>query len=485
MSNSERRQTLIAGEWTGAEDDGWRDNTEPADAKQSVAVVPACQAADAERALVAAADAFGQWRAIGHLGRGAILLRAAALLRERAESVARLISRENGKILNEASAEVAASADFLEYYGGLGRNAWGGLLPHPNPDVEVRTMEEPIGVVVAIGPWNDPLLTPARKVCPALIAGNTVVLKAAGDTPLSAIEFARVLVDAGLPAGVMSVITGSAGDVSETLLGSDLVAAVTFTGSNLIGARIARELAGRTVRFQGELGGKNAAVVLGDADLDRAVATIIAAGFAQAGQRCTATSRVIVDRAVAGDFVERLRGAAAGLRCGSPLDPETQMGPVASEQQLTDVLTAIERAREQGASPVAGGNRLQSGDLDRGYFIAPTIFDEVQAEMDVWRQEIFGPVLAVQAVDGIDQAIEAVNDSEYGLAAAIFTKDLSAVHAFVDGVEAGQVAVNLPTSGWPPHVPFGGFGSSGSGFKEQGLEGLRFYVRTKTVALSS
>lgn len=484
MSESTQRQTLIGGEWTDAATGDWRPDREPANAERTVAVAPACGADDARRALDAAADAFAEWRRLGPLGRGAILARAASILRRRADEVAILIARENGKTLAEAKAELGASADFLEYYGGLGRLPWGTILAHPNPAVEVRTVEEPLGVVVAIGPWNDPLLTPARKVCPALIAGNTVVLKAASDTPLAAIEFAQALDEAGLPAGVLNVITGSAAAVADTLLQGEAVAAVTFTGSNEVGARIAAELAGRpAVRFEGELGGKNAAVVLADADLDRAVATIVAAGFAQAGQRCTATSRIIVAREVADDLAARLAAAADGLRVGSPLDLDTQMGPVASAEQLEGVLGAIETANGEGARRLAGGTRLEDEDRKNGYFVSPTVFGAVEPEMELWRKEVFGPVLALREVADTDAAIAAVNDSDYGLAAAVFTNDLAAARAFAAGVEVGQVAVNLPTSGWPPHVPFGGFGASGSGFKEQGLEGLRFYLRTKTVAV--
>ena len=263
------------------------------------------------------------------------------------------------------------------------------------------------------------------------------------------------------------------------------MSAVTFTGSNAVGEGIAARLAGRQVRFQGELGGKNAAVVLADADLDAAARTILAAGFAQAGQRCTATSRVIVDRAVADEFAARLASGADALVVGPPMDAGVQMGPVASEDQMNSVLSAISGATAEGATKVAGGGRLEDRDRDRGYFIAPTVFAEVGSSMDLWQQEVFGPVLALRTVDGIGQAIEAVNETRYGLAAAIFTKDLANSAAFVDGVDVGQVAVNLPTSGWPPHLPFGGFGASGSGFKEQGVEGLRFYLRTKTVAVAS
>lgn len=485
MSEMTRRETLIDGEWTAAAAEGWKADLDPANTERVIATTPACGPADAERALAAAADAFPAWRGLGALGRGAILLRAAAILRERADEVAILIARENGKTLAEAKAEVGASADFLEYYGGLGRLPWGALLAHPNPAVEVRTVEEPLGVVVAIGPWNDPLLTPARKLCPALIAGNTVVLKAAGDTPLAALELAQALDEAGLPAGVLNVITGSAKDVSESLLHGPAVAAVTFTGSNAVGARIAAELADRPVRFQGELGGKNATVVLADADLDRAVATIVAAGFAQAGQRCTATSRIIVAREVAAELATRLATAADGLRVGSPLDLDTQMGPLASAEQLEGVMGAVEVAAREGADRLAGGVRLEDDGKDRGYFVAPTVFGAVEPEMELWRKEIFGPVLALREVADTEEAIAAVNDSDFGLAAAVFTNDLAAARAFADGVEVGQVGVNLPTSGWPPHVPFGGFGASGSGFKEQGLEGLRFYLRTKTVAVGS
>jgi aldehyde dehydrogenase (NAD+) len=410
-----------------------------------------------------------------------VLLAAAHLLRARADDIARDLTREMGKTLPEARGEVGKTADFFEYCGGLGRAPVGELLADERPGVRAWTVREPVGVVLAVCPWNDPILTPARKCAPALIAGNAVVLKPASYTPVVSLHLARALADAGLPAGVLNTVTGSARDISAALIANDALAAISFTGSNEVGESIRRDIAGTNIKLLAELGGKNAAVVLSDADLEKATATIATAAFAQAGQRCTATSRVIVARSVLDETLERLTTLADALVLGPGLDVRTTMGPVVAPEQKETVQGFLERAVADGAEMLTGSEPFDDG-LSAGCFVRPAVLT-VDASAEIWREEIFGPVIAVLAVDDIDEAVSAVNDSSYGLAASIFTTDLGSATRFIGGVAVGQVSVNLPTSGWDVHMPFGGFKASGSGSKEQGLEGLDFYTRTKTVAL--
>jgi aldehyde dehydrogenase (NAD+) len=437
-------------------------------------------AADVAAAYDRARAAFDGWRRANPLDRAAVLARAAGLIRARTEDGAVILVRENGKTLAEARVEVTKTADFLDYYASFARQPWGELLSDARPGTSTSVRVEPVGVVLAICPWNDPLITPARKLGPALIAGNAVVLKAASQTPSIAIWAAGLLAEAGLPAGVLQVVTGRNSEISATLLASP--DAVTFTGSNEVGALLRRTLAARNVRLQAELGGKNVSVVLADADLDMAASVVAAAAFAQAGQRCTATSRLIVDAPVAAALESRLRDAIAGIVLGPGLDPATTMGPLSYPAHRDDVLGHIERARREGGSVVAGGGRPAGPALAHGCYVEPTLIN-VSAEQALWRDEVFGPVLAVATADGFDEAVRLANDTVYGLSAAVFTTSLTAANEFIELAEAGQVAVNLPTAGWDVHHPFGGFRESGSAFKEQGAPGLRFYTRIKTAAV--
>jgi aldehyde dehydrogenase (NAD+) len=473
---------LVGGDWTtaGGEPIDVRD---PADVERIVAAVPAMGDAEVRSVYEQAAAGARVWARTAPLERGAILARAAGLLRERAGTIATDLVSEMGKTLAEATVETAKAADFFDYYGGLGRLPIGELLADGRPGVEVSVRREPVGVVLAITPWNDPLLTPARKLAPALFAGNAVVLKPATETPLVALHLARALHDAGLPAGVLGTVTGRVSAMGGALLGDERLAAVSFTGSTAVGMSLRHTLADRNVRLQTEMGGKNASAVLADADVELAAQTIAAASFGQAGQRCTATSRVVLDHTLADRLLARLVELAGEARLGSGLEPDTTMGPLVSEGHRGEVLAHVERAAAEGARLVAGGGPPEQPELRHGCFVAPTILADVQPSMAIWRDEVFGPVIAVRAVDGYDEAIAAVNDSAYGLSAAVFTRSLEHAARFAADADTGQVSVNLPTSGWDVHHPFGGFGQSGSAFKEQGFDGLRFYTRTKTVAV--
>ncbi|HEX4290961.1 MAG TPA: aldehyde dehydrogenase family protein [Trebonia sp.] len=453
---------------------------DPADVRSVVGEVPAMTAAEVAAAYSLARTAFATWRRTGPLDRAAVLARCAGLIRARAEDGAVILVRENGKTLAEARVEVAKTADFLDYYASFARQPWGELLADARPGTQTSARVEPVGVVLAICPWNDPLITPARKLGPALIAGNTVLLKAASQTPMIANWLVRLLAEARLPDGVVQVITGRNAEISDALLASP--DAVTFTGSNEVGGYLRRALADRNVRLQGELGGKNVSVVLADADLDMAAATVASAAFAQAGQRCTATSRLIVEASVAPALTARLRDRVAEIVVGPGLDPATTMGPLSYAAHRDGVLEHIERAAKEGGEVIAGGARPASDALSHGCYVEPTLVNVTPAQ-SLWRDEVFGPVLAITTATGFDDAVRLANDTAFGLAAAVFTTDLTSATRFLEEAEAGQVAVNLPTAGWDVHHPFGGFRESGSPFKEQGAPGLRFYTRIKTTAV--
>lgn len=455
---------------------------DPADVRSVVAEVPAMSASEVAAAYTRARAGFDAWRHAGPLDRAAVMSRCADLIRARAEEGAVTLVRENGKTLAEARVEVAKTADFLDYYASFARQPWGEILADPRPGTQTTVRYEPVGVVLAITPWNDPLLTPARKLGPALIAGNAVVLKPASQTPQIAQWLAGLLMAAGLPSDVLTVVTGREREISETLLGHPELDALTFTGSTAIGNHLRRKLADRNVRLQAETGGKNASVVLADADMELAAATVAAAAFGQAGQRCTATSRLIVDSAVAPGLLELLRSRAEACVLGPGLDPATTLGPLATSGHRDDVLRHIDTARAEGASVITGGGRPAAASLEYGCYVSPTII-AVDPKHSLWRDEVFGPVVAVAEANGFDDAVKLANDSQYGLSAAVFTRDLRLANEFINRAEAGQVSVNLPTSGWDVHHPFGGFRDSGSPFKEQGSPGLRFYTRIKTAAV--
>jgi acyl-CoA reductase-like NAD-dependent aldehyde dehydrogenase len=472
----------LEGRWqVGGE---WLEVRDPADWDCVVGRVPALDAAAIGRAYATARQGALVWGRTNALARGAVLLEVARTLRQRGEVLAELLSRENGKTLAEARGEVGKAAEFFEFFGSVARLPYGELLHDARPNTTTTTRHEPVGVVLVITPWNDPLLTPARKLAPALAAGNAVVFKPASDTPLIALELTRVLLDAGLPSEVITTVTGRARDIADALLHAELDA-VTFTGSTDVGLDLQRALAGRNLRVQTEMGGKNASIVLDDADLGLAADTIAAASFAQAGQRCTATSRVIAQSGVVDPLVALLAERAAALHLGRGDADGTTLGPVVSRSHQNEVLDHVRSAVADGATVVTGGGVPSDDALRGGCFVEPTILRGITTESAIWRNEVFGPVIAVLEVADLDDAIRIANESVYGLSAALFTRSLASADRFLRDIQTGQAAVNLPTSGWDVHHPFGGYKLSGSPFKEQGLDALQFYTRVKTCAVKS
>ncbi|WP_016746921.1 aldehyde dehydrogenase family protein [Rhizorhabdus wittichii] len=454
----------------------------PSDLSDLVATTPEGDAALIDRAIAAAAAAQPGWAARSPEARGDILDRAAALLIERADDLGVLLAREEGKTCAEGRAEVVRAARIFRYFGGEALRLHGRSLASVRPGLEVSTRQEPLGVVGLITPWNFPIAIPAWKTAPALAFGNAVVLKPAGITPAIISAMADALEDAGLPPGLFNLVF-TPGSVAGRLVEDSRVAALSFTGSTGVGRRLAVAAAEHGKRVQLEMGGKNPLVVLDDADLDRAVAIALDGAFFGSGQRCTASSRLIVTDGIHDRFVAALTEAAARLRVGHALDPDTQIGPVASEEQRDTIEAYLSIAVEQGGRIACGGERLRRP--TEGYFLAPALITGTTAEMRVNREEIFGPVASVVRVADFDEALAVANGSAFGLSAGIVTTSLAHAGAFRARAQAGMVMVNAPTAGVDYHVPFGGTKASSMGPREQGFAAQDFYTRTKTAYVNA
>lgn len=470
----------IDGEWTACESGRTFDNINPADTDDVVGRFQASSARDGAAAVAAAAAAFAGWRDTPIGKRAAILLRAAERLEANADGIARELTREEGKSLGLARDEVLRSAQTLRFYAIEGQTFTGETYPNDDGDMLVYSQREPLGVVTVISPWNFPISIPARKIAPALITGNTVVFKPSSDAPLSGYRLAEALIDAGLPKGVLNFITGSAAEVGPAITEAPAVRAISFTGSTRAGEQIHRAVP-LTTRTQMELGGKNPLIVMEDADLDKAVDLTIKGGFSLSGQACTGTSRVLVAQAIKDRYLDKLLAKVRSLKIGSGMTPGMDLGPLATRKQLETVLGYIEIGRQE-ATLLHGGERLAGPQFDRGFYVSPAIFTDVTQQMRIAREEIFGPVIAVIAFTDYADAIAKANDTEYGLAAAIVTRDPAHMHRFARDIEAGTVKINRTTTGNLVNAPFGGLKrSSTSTFRESGRTGLEFYTQIKTI----
>jgi len=471
---------FIDGEWIPALSGETFQDANPADIRDVIGRFPASSGADLGRATSAAARAYTEWRGLSAPARGAYLMKAADVLESRAEEVAAALTREEGKTLAEAAGETARGVLILRYYGMDAYHATGDVIPSASADTLMYTSREPLGVVALVTPWNFPVAIPIWKAAPALVYGNTVVLKPSELSPMTAHLLAEVFHEAGLPPGVLDVVHGPGAPLTSGLA-ADPVRALSFTGSVETGKLLAVQAAENGVKYQLEMGGKNPVIVMPDANLDKAVELTISGAFRSAGEKCTATSRAIVVGDVIGEFTERIVERTRGLKIGPGVDPDAYLGPLISERARDRVVSSVERAREEGAEVLIGGNIPSDEGLAAGYYVEPTVLGGVRPDMAIAQQEVFGPVLAIIGVDSYDEAIALANDVRYGLSASIFTRDLNRALDYAREIEAGLVRVNGETAGVEPQAPFGGMKASSSHSREQGRAAMGFYTQVKTV----
>ena len=476
-----RYNNHIGGKWVESSTGRTYTITNPASNESVLAEFQTSGVDDALKAVDAAHEALAGWANTPAPVRAGILFRAIEILRQRGDDIARTITLEEGKPLSDAQGEVKRSLNIMEYAAGEGRRMFGYTTPSELPDTVAYTTRRPLGVVAIITPWNFPLAIPAWKIAPALICGNTIVFKPASATPWSAIKLMEVFEEAGLPAGVLNVVTGPGGSVGNALVESPLVKGISFTGSTEIGTGIYSHGASLLKKVQCEMGGKNAVILLADADIDKALGGIIQGAFGSTGQRCTATSRVIVEEAIYDEFMEQLIDRTSKLKIGDGLDPEVDVSPLASKAQFDTVMEYIGIGTEEGADLVQGGHAVTGGIFNQGYYVEPTIFADVQTDMRIAQEEIFGPVLTVLKAEDLEDAIQIANSVKFGLSSSVYTKDLTQAFEYINTVESGMVHVNAPTLGGEVHLPFGGLGASGVGHREQGIEAMNFFTEVITV----
>lgn len=428
----------------------------------------------------AAREAQKKWSQMTGAVRAEILFQMASVLEAHAEELARLASQEMGKQIGEMRGEVARGVSLLRYYAGEGMRANGSVIPSADTNVLQYTKRVPLGVVAVITPWNFPVAIPIWKIAPALICGNTVIWKPAENGSLTATRLAELFAETKLPAGVLNLVIGRGREVGSALTEEAAVDAVSFTGSSATGRQIAIACAGRNIKYQTEMGGKNAAVVLADADLDKAVPILLSGAFKSAGQKCTATSRIIVEKGIYQQLAERLQSAISSCVVGEALDPAAYLGPVASREQYEKVSRYVEMASEQAAL-IAQSPALAMA--EQGFYIRPMIVEGVKATHALVQEEVFGPLAVLLPAEDFAEAVDLCNQTVYGLSASLFTRDLASAHRFLDVAQAGMVRVNQETAGVEYQAPFGGMKQSSSHTREQGQAALDFYTEIKTCAI--
>ena len=472
---------LIDGDWVPSVSGDLFENRNPANTDDLIGVFQKSSAADAQRAIEAARRAYEHWRLVPAPKRAELLFRVAQLLAERKESLARDMTREMGKVLDETRGDVQEAIDMTYFMAGEGRRQYGQTVPSELRDKFAMSIRQPVGVAAIITPWNFPMAIPSWKIIPALVCGNTVVFKPATLTPLSALNFVKILEEAGIPRGVVNLVTGGGGDVGQALLVSDAVRIVSFTGSTEVGRTVSAQAAPSFKKVHLEMGGKNVILIMDDANLELAVEGCLWGGFGTSGQRCTAASRVVVHEKLYKPFLEQFAARAKALRVGDGLDPTTQMGPSVSNGQLETVMKYVEIGRQEGARLVCGGHALADGVRARGFFHEPTIFADVAPSMRIAQEEIFGPVVSVIPCRSYEDAVAIGNGVQYGLSASIYTQDVNRAFAAMRDMYTGIFYVNAPTIGAEVHLPFGGTKSTGNGHREAGTAALDVFSEWKSV----
>jgi alpha-ketoglutaric semialdehyde dehydrogenase len=473
-------RNFINGRWVESRSGQTIERRNPANLKEVTSVAPLSTRAEVREAISAAKAAFPEWRDTPAPARGKILARAASLMEAQRESLARTLCREEGKTYKESLVEIQRSINILEFTAGEGRRMGGETVPGEGARSFNYTFKQPLGVVGAITPWNFPVAIPVWKAAPALVAGNTMVLKPAELTPECAAKMVEIFQEAGLPAGVLNMVLGLGEEVGDELLQAPEVRAISFTGSNEVGSLIYSIASRQMKKCQCEMGGKNPVVVLRDADLALAVESAVMGAFGSSGQRCTATSRVVVEDAIADKFVEMVVERTRKLKVGNGLDADTDVGPLVDEQQLKTVERFLEIGKRE-AKLVQGGSRVAGAGYDDGYFVAPTVFDHVKWDSTIAQDEIFGPVLSVIRVADFEEALRVANSVKYGLSSSIYTNDARKMFEFIDRIESGMTHVNAPTVASEAQMPFGGTKATGVGLREIGRVAIDFYTEIKAV----
>ncbi|NLO30077.1 MAG: aldehyde dehydrogenase family protein [Methanosarcina mazei] len=469
---------LIGGESVDSSTGETFDDINPA-TLENLAMLQVAGIEDVDRAVEAAEAGFRVWSEVPAPGRAEVLFRAARIMQERKEGLARLMTEEMGKVLPETRGDVQEAIDITIYAAGEGRRMFGETTTSELRDKFCMTVLRPVGVVGMITPWNFPIAIPSWKIMPALIAGNAIVFKPASDTPLLTIKLVEILMEAGLPPGVINIVPGPGGSTGKAIVQHPRIRAISFTGSLDTGKWIMEECAKSMKRVSLELGGKNPVIVMDDANLELALEGVVWGAFGTTGQRCTATSRLILHEKIKDEFIKRLLAKTKSLRVGNGLLPETDVGPVINKAQLEKIEKYVRIGKEEGAAILVGGNRIDPG--LPGYFFEPTIFTDVSPEMRIAQEEIFGPVLSIITVSDFDEAIEVANNIKYGLSSAIYTENVRTAFRAIEKLEAGITYVNAPTIGAEVHLPFGGIKGTGNGFREAGTEAIKEFTEVKAV----
>ncbi|MFP3918395.1 alpha-ketoglutaric semialdehyde dehydrogenase GucD [Lysinibacillus telephonicus] len=468
----------INGEWRESGSGQLIDSINPAN-REVIGSVQSSTIEDVNDAIQAANDAKKSWRQLGQYNRGQILYKVAEILEKNLEDVAQNLTKEMGKTLPEAIGETQRGISILKYYASEGTRKEGDVIPSSDKDALMFTKRVPLGVVGIITPWNFPVAIPIWKIAPALVYGNTVVFKPASEAAVTAAKIVKCFDEAGLPPGVLNFITGSGSKVGDALINSKNIHGITFTGSENTGALVAKAASANGVKYQLEMGGKNPVIVLDDANLNSAVSAVLSGAFKSTGQKCTASSRVIVQSGIYEQFKSALLEETSKITIGDGLLSDTWMGPCASESQYNTVLEYIQIGKDEGANVIFGGKPVETS--SSGFYVEPTIFENVTSNMRIAQEEIFGPVIALIKVDSTDEAVEVANDTRYGLSASLFTTNIGSALTFMDEIEAGLVRVNAESAGVELQAPFGGMKSSSSGTREQGEAAKEFYTSIKTV----
>lgn len=449
--------------------------------KEAMGYVQSSSEEDLNKAIEAAHNAKKVWRKTGQAARGQLLSKTANLLEENLNEIAESMTREMGKTLPEAKGETARGIAILRYYAGEGMRKEGDVIPSSDSEALMFTKRTPLGVVGIITPWNFPVAIPIWKIAPALVYGNTIVFKPASEAAVTAAKVAECFAKAGFPEGVFNFVTGSGSVVGQRLIDHPKLNAITFTGSEEVGQNVAKSAAARGIKFQLEMGGKNPAIVTKDANIEQAVEAVISGAFKSSGQKCTATSRVIVEETVYEEFRQKLVTAAKKITVGNGLEEGIWMGPSASESQFNTFNEYVEKGKQEGAKLIHGGEVLTGEGYDNGFYVTPAIFDEVTVDMAISQEEIFGPFIGLIKAADLSEALDMANNTKYGLSASIFTSDISSVLEFVDEIDAGLVRINAESAGVELQAPFGGMKGSSSGSREQGEAAKEFYTAIKTI----